>query len=154
MRLLLLTCSIMVLWMLEIPGALSGDSASIELQDSVGYSRPSANRASAAEQANRARHADTADRILGEEPGVGEGGSTIKEICGPGTQRCAQRIGLLPGTYMVKCGSHPEDGNWYQVTVVITGESGSAYDWAGCPYGTIARLGISNRYLQLILRIG
>ena len=132
----------------------AGDSTSLSVRDSVGFSLPSANRAKTADHANRAGTADTARRILGQRPVAPGSRPALGTVCGAGRSSCGQRVSLSPGTYSVRCGSHPHEGGYtYSVTVVIT-SSGAGTDWAGCPRPLIGRRGVSNRYLIWVTRIG
>ncbi len=155
MRFLFLCCLSAVPILGPIYVAMANDSSTIPIQDSVGFSLPSANRSLSAAHADHADLAETAKEIAGGQtvpaPSPGEG---VGVICGSGQGSCGWRVLLNPGTYLVRCGSHHEDGNSYQITVVITGSSGSGRDWAGCPAPTIGRRGVSNRYLTWISRIG
>ncbi len=134
----------------DIPLALSGDSASMPELQSVGYSPPSSNRAQTADSAERANHANTADRLLNggnERPKLGI-------VCGAGKSACPTRALLAPGTYLVNCYSDREGNNAYQVSIVITGASGSGSEWAGCPSPKVGRKGVWQRYITWISRTG
>ena len=158
MRILFQCCLLVVPILAPMYVALADDSSSIPIRDSVGFTLPSANRSQSAAHADHADSADLAEaakEIAGAStvpvPSPGEG---IGVICGAGAGSCDWRERLSPGSYVVRCGSHHEDGNSYQITVIITGSGGSGRDWAGCPTPTIGRLGVSNRYLTWISRIG
>ena len=158
MRFLFLCCLSAVPIFVPIYVAMASDSSTIPIRDSVGFTLPSANRSQSAAHADHADSADlaeTAKEIAGGQtvpaPAPREGAGVI---CGAGRGSCGPRVPLSPGTYLVRCGSHHEDGNSYQITVVITGSGGSGRDWAGCPSPTIGRRGVSNRYLTWVSRIG
>ena len=159
MRLTFAICCLIGLWLVSHDESVAGDSADLSSMPSVGYSLPNANRAQSAVQADqanhadRADHADTADKVRGQSP-ISPGLPTpgLGVVCGAGASSCGWRRLLPPGTYIVRCGSHPHDGLDYQATVIIT-KSGSI-DWAGCPKPIIGRIGISGRYLKWISRVG
>ena len=165
MRLLLVFFYAAGLSMAPIWDLKARDSATLVERSTAGFSLPSANRAEVAaraqhatraEFANRADHAETA-RIAhelvgsGTPPPAGEGTGIV---CGPGGEVCGSQEPLQPGTYVVRCGSHPHDSMNHQTTVIITGSGGRGAAWAGCPGPTTGRFGIANRYLQWISRVG
>ena len=165
MRLLLVFFCVTGLYMAPIWDPMARDSATLTERSSVGFSLPSANRAqfaTGAQHANQAKYADraeyaetarTAIELLGSGTPPSPGGGT-GIVCGPGAAACSSQEALQPGTYVVRCGSHPHDNTNHQVTVIITGTAGSGAAWAGCPGPTTGRRGISNRYLQWISRVG
>ncbi len=158
MRLLFAFCYALGLCVAPIRDLNARDSATLAERTTVGFSLPSANRAqfaARAERANQADFAETARHIL--EPVSGTPTPTTGEtgiVCGLAAAKCGWQVRLDPGTYVVRCGSHPHDSTFHQTTVVITGTAGGGARWAGCPGPTVGRLGISNRYLQWISRVG
>ena len=158
MRLLFVFCYSAALYLAPVWDLNARDSATLAERTAVGFSLPSANRARHAarsDYANRADFAETARQII--EQGTETPSSTDVEtgiVCGPGATECGWQVLLEPGTYVVRCGSHPHDSTHHQTTVIITGTAGGGARWAGCPGPTVGRLGISNRYLQWISRVG